>query len=285
MSENKELKLKYGSSSDCGRRPYQQDDYLTITNLFGLKDTHLFAVFDGHGDDGAKASQYIKKILPDFLNKYKDDFLKDSRATLNKIYDEMADMLCENEEIDTYISGTTAVIAIFHDNKLIISNVGDSRVVVGIEDEQGNITAKQMTIDHNCYNKEEYDRIIAKGGRVEALQFGENTFGPLRIFKGSLPYPGLVVSRSLGDEVARRLGVISKPDINILEIDDKLKFCVLATDGVWDGLSNDEVVEIVNANLDDPQRASEQVTQGSLDGMDKLQIDDNTTNVCVILSH
>ncbi|ORX39486.1 hypothetical protein BCR36DRAFT_588259 [Piromyces finnis] len=280
----KEMVLKYGSSSDCGRRPYQQDDYLIITNLFGLKNAHLFAVFDGHGDDGAKASQYIKKILPDFLNKYQSKFLQDSVATLNTIYDEMADMLCENEDIDTYISGTTAVIAIFYDNKLIISNVGDSRVVVGIEDEKGNITAKQMTVDHNCYNKEEYDRIISKGGRVEALQFGEESFGPLRIFKGSLPYPGLVVSRSLGDEVARRLGVISKPDIKILEIDDKLKFCVLATDGVWDGLSNEEVVEIVHANMDNPQRASEQVTQGSLDGMDKLQIDDNTTNVCVVLS-
>lgn len=281
----KELKLKYGSSSDCGRRPYQQDDYLIITNLFDLKDTHLFAVFDGHGDDGAKASQYIKKILPEYLNKYKDKFLENSRATLEQIYDEMAEALCENEEVDTYISGTTAVIAIFHDNKLIISNVGDSRVVVGLEDDKGNITAKQMTVDHNCNNKEEYDRIIAKGGRVEALQFGEESFGPLRIFKGSLPYPGLVVSRSLGDEVARRLGVISKPDISIIDIDEKLKFCVLATDGVWDGLSNDEVVEIVNANKDDPQKASEQVTQGSLDGMDKLQIDDNTTNVCVVLSY
>lgn len=285
MSGTKELKLKYGSSSDCGRRPYQQDDYLIITDLFGLKDTHLFAVFDGHGDDGARASQYIKKILPDFLNKYKDNFINDPKTALNKIYDEMADMLCDNDEIDTYISGTTAVIAIFHDNKLIISNVGDSRVVVGLEDEKGNIVARQMTVDHNCYNKEEYDRIIAKGGRVEAIQFGEESFGPLRIFKGSLPYPGLVVSRSLGDEVARRLGVISKPDISIIEINEKLKFCVLATDGVWDGLSNDEVVEIVYANMDDPQRASEQVTQGSLDGMDKLQIDDNTTNVCVVLSH
>jgi serine/threonine protein phosphatase PrpC len=258
---------------------------LIITDLFGLKDTHLFGVFDGHGDDGAKASQYIKKILPDFLNKYQSKFLEDPRATLNIIYDEMADMLCENEDIDTYISGTTAVIAIFHDNKLIISNVGDSRVVVGLEDENGNITAKQMTVDHNCYNKEEYDRIVSNGGRVEALQFGEESFGPLRIFKGSLPYPGLVVSRSLGDEVARRLGVISKPDISIMDVDDKLKFFVLATDGVWDGLSNEEVVEIVYANMDDPQRASEQVTQGSLDGMDKLQIDDNTTNVCVVLSH
>jgi len=58
----------------------------------------------------------------------------------------MAEALCENEEVDTYISGTTAVIAIFHDNKLIISNVGDSRVVVGLEDDKGNITAKQMTV-------------------------------------------------------------------------------------------------------------------------------------------
>jgi len=58
----------------------------------------------------------------------------------------MADMLCDNDEIDTYISGTTAVIAIFHDNKLIISNVGDSRVVVGLEDEKGNIVARQMTV-------------------------------------------------------------------------------------------------------------------------------------------
>ncbi|KAI8054099.1 hypothetical protein BDF22DRAFT_743072 [Syncephalis plumigaleata] len=50
---------------------------------------------------------------------------------------------------------------------------------------------------------------------------------PLRIFKGSLPYPGIVVSRSLGDDVAQRLGVLS-------------------TDGVWDGMSNQEVATFVD---------------------------------------
>lgn len=279
------LKLKYGSSSDCGRRPYQQDDYLIIPKLFNMNNTNLFAVFDGHGEDGGKASQFIKQILPEALDKNKDLFLKNPKDTLISIFQEMSNELCENESIDTYISGTTAVIAIFHENKLIVANVGDSRVVIGLEDAEGKILSKQLTVDHNCSNKEEYDRVISKGGRIEALQFGDESFGPLRIFKGSLPYPGLVVSRSLGDEVAKRLGVLSIPDVYIMDVTTKLKFCVLATDGVWDGLSNDEVVEIVQANKNDPQKASEQVTQGSLDGMDKLQIDDNTTNVCVVLDH
>lgn len=127
--------------------------------------------------------------------------------------------------------------------------------------------------------------------------------GPLRIFKGNLPYPGLVITRSLGDSVAGKIGVLCEPDVVVRDVSDFGGFVVLASDGVWDAFpSTQEVVDIVAPYYQDwktrnssstrkssglsskeAQEASLALTKTSLEALDKQQLDDNITNIIVFL--
>jgi serine/threonine protein phosphatase PrpC len=111
------------------------------------------------------------------------------------------------------------------------------------------------------------------GARVDQLEFEGGKEGPMRVFKGNLPYPGIVVTRTLGDSCISKQGVLCVPDVVIHTIDPTVDaFLVLASDGVWDGLTNDEVVEITRANIADPSKASRVLTKKSITGMKKRQM-------------
>ena len=53
------------------------------------------------------------------------------------------------------------------------------------------------------------------------------------------------MSRSLGDEVARKAGVVWDPEIREIELEEQDKFIVQASDGIWEFMSNREVIDIV----------------------------------------
>jgi serine/threonine protein phosphatase PrpC len=119
--------------------------------------------------------------------------------------------------------------------------------------------------------------------------------GPLRIFKGTLPYPGLTVTRSFGDSVASRLGVLCEPEIMVHPISTKSGdfALVLASDGVWDGIPKPEtVIQIIQRTVKKGKpgviaptvatEASKAIVQQAVKGLNQLQIDDNVSNVCVL---
>lgn len=58
--------------------------------------------------------------------------------------------------------------------------------------------------------------------------------------------PGLAMSRSLGDYVAQSVGVSPEPEFNIYDISPDDRFIVIASDGVWEFLSNEQVAQIVS---------------------------------------
>ncbi|KAJ3129955.1 hypothetical protein HK098_007221 [Nowakowskiella sp. JEL0407] len=279
MASCHRMPFTYGVSSDIGRRAQQQDDFLIRDAFFGLPDCQLFAVFDGHGSEGAKVSAFVKKTLPEILLPLKESFIREPVTTLKSVFATLNEKLNDTPAIDTYMSGTTAVLVLIIARKMVVCGLGDSKVVMGRQGSLG-VEPIQLTTDHNCTNKVEFERVIACGARVDKMDPSGD--GPLRIYKGSMPYPGLVVTRSLGDTVATKLGVLCEPDIKILDIIPNDKFLILATDGVWDGLSLKEVVNIISKESD-PTKASEMITKHSLEGMDKNNIDDNTTNIVVFL--
>jgi len=90
------------------------------------------------------------------------------------------------------------------------------------------------------------DRIIASGGKVEPYRdnFG-NFVGPERVWKKEGDVPGLAMSRSFGDEIAHTIGVIVNPEINEYQLLNEDKFIILASDGIWEFISSEEVVNIV----------------------------------------
>ncbi|KAI9348762.1 phosphatase 2C-like domain-containing protein [Zopfochytrium polystomum] len=282
------MRVSFGTSTNIGRRPSQQDEYLVQEDVFeGSPAASLFGVFDGHGSEGGKASTFTRQIFPEVLRRHKDEFLDDPVEALKAVFRDVNTQLAENDAIDTYMSGTTAVVLICleADDRVVIANVGDSRVLLGRKEGDDDAwAAVQLTTDHTCSNPDELSRVKSSGARIEQLTIGEDKDGPLRIFKGTLPYPGLVVTRSLGDAVAGRLGVLCEPEVIDMKVNPKRdRFFILGTDGLWDGLDIDVAVSIA-AKYKDPMKASSVLTKRALEGLDKKQIDDNVTNVVIYVN-
>lgn len=111
------------------------------------------------------------------------------------------------------------------------------------------IEAVALSSDHKPGEPEEKKRIEKAGGRVGLTAPGQ----PLRVFQrhGSMIYPGLAVSRSIGDQWTSHLGVISTPDVKEYELSegDHDLFLILGSDGLWEWLTNQQAVNIVASCL------------------------------------
>lgn len=69
--------------------------------------------------------------------------------------------------------------------------------------------------------------------------------GPYRIWLKEQQIPGLAMSRSMGDMVAKSVGVIHEPEIMIRKLEPADKFIILASDGIWEFISSQEAVDMV----------------------------------------
>ena len=74
----------------------------------------------------------------------------------------------------------------------------------------------------------------------------EEEAGPFRVWAYGEYYPGLAVSRSIGDIDAKKLGVIPNPQIVEYNIDESTKYLLICSDGIWEYISNEEAMEIGN---------------------------------------
>ena len=100
----------------------------------------------------------------------------------------------------------------------------------------------ELSRDHKPDLPEEKIRIERSGGRVDKI-FG---MGPYRVWFKNEDYPGLAMSRSIGDRLAHKVGVSDIPEIKEFSIEDTTPLAVvLASDGVWEFMTNEEVSEIV----------------------------------------
>ncbi|KAI8048073.1 hypothetical protein BDF22DRAFT_658588 [Syncephalis plumigaleata] len=87
---------------------------------------------------------------------------------------------------------------------------------------------------------------------------------------------------------AQRLGVLCEPEVQVRELTPDDCYLILATDGVWDGMSSQEVATFVDreacsdSNVD-AATASSRLNEVALKALDANQIDDNISNVCVFI--
>ena len=95
--------------------------------------------------------------------------------------------------------------------------------------------------------EEERHRIKQSGGKIKRMKNEKGQpVGPWRVWKPGCQYPGIAMSRSIGDEVATDLGVIGEPMIKTLEIQPgRDRYVILGSDGVWDAISNLDAVNFV----------------------------------------
>jgi serine/threonine protein phosphatase PrpC len=168
-------------------------------------------------------------------------------------------------------------MAIIRGNHVTGVNIGDSRVILGKE-EAGRMVAQDITFDHKPESPKEKERILACGGRVFAVEYDDGIDGPARVWLGHMDIPGLAMSRSLGDVVAHSAGVISEPEFTEYELNPSTdKFIVVATDGLWEFISNQETVDFVEAQNTPADAVDVLVTEAATRWMHEEQVIDDTT--------
>lgn len=248
--------FRHAAKSQKGFVPYNrnkvnQDREVVVYGLQGDEDIALFACMDGHGEFGHLVAAYVKNKLPYYLEQ-QENLKTDTPAAMTNAIKDLVDALAKENDINCTFSGTTCVFAVKVKDVMYVGNIGDSRCVVGRTGSDGRITTIALSEDQKPENPEEKKRIIANGGRVEPLPGppGEDC-GPPRVWLAEVDVPGLAMSRSIGDDVSQSVGVISVPEIRKHDITDQDKFAIWASDGVWEFISNQEAVKLVNENIDD----------------------------------
>lgn len=253
---------------------------------YGIEGGAFCGVFDGHGKNGHLVSNMVRNRLPSLLLNQKNalekirtpaddksfqhqvaktdiksipnkDFLNWQEACIGafKVLDKEI-MLQEN--LDCSTSGTTAVVVVRQSEDLVIANLGDSRAVLGTMTENG-IKAVQLTTDLKPGLPNEAERIRNCNGRVLALK------GEPHIQRVWLPHedsPGLAMSRAFGDFLLKNHGIIAVPDVFHHHLTPDDQFIVLATDGVWDVLNNNQVASIV-MEAESEQEAAKAVVEAA----------------------
>ena len=176
--------------------------------------------------------------------------------------------------------------AIVRDNKVYVNNIGDSRIILGRAKSNGEFEAVPVSDDHKPDRPDEQARIEERGGRVFAIEYDDGIDGPARVWLGNMDIPGLAMARSLGDVVAHSAGVISDPEYHITDITPADKIMVLASDGLWEFISNQEVIDmIVSTGMKDPRRAIDMlVEESNARWMREEQVIDDTTIIVAFLN-
>ena len=236
----------FGSSSIQGRRPSQEDRCFARERMPG--GCSFFAVYDGHGGD--RAARFATDVMCErFVNSAafkKLDIVKALKQAFHQTETEFLNIAGREGLRD----GTTAIVAVVQEDTLTVAHVGDSR---GVLCRGGK--AVVLTEDHKPDLEPEKRRIEALGGFVS--------------FIGCWRAMGiLAMSRAIGDLFLKPY-VSAEPDVRAMPIVAADEFIVLASDGVYDVLNNEQVVQIARSAAS-PEEAAHLLTEsayvaGSLD--------------------
>lgn len=269
----------YAAVSKKGEAPYglkkQNQDALVVAEHESTASI-LLCVFDGHGEEGHRVSQYLRARIPDAVFQH-PLFGEDVGAAMTDAVHEVEQELVEDDCIDCRLSGSTAVMAVVRGRQLTVANVGDSRITLAVGTKVAGRSGKTRTVikaeavsrDHKPESPQERARIEEAGGRVFAIDYGDGEDGPQRVWLGDADLPGLAMARSVGDVVAKWAGVISMPEITTRTLASTDKFLVLASDGLWEFMEDQEVVDMVRPR---PPRADPPWSSPSASSSSSAQI-------------
>ncbi|PON96196.1 Protein phosphatase 2C [Trema orientale] len=267
----------WGSVSIIGRRPEMEDAVAAVPRCIRIpikmligNDTvngiaqnlthvtsHFYGVYDGHG--GSQVANYCRErihlALSEELGIIKDD-LSDENVEENQGVWERAFTSCfqrVDDEIGGKVSGSsnrsegdasdamfepvapetvgsTAVVALVCSSHIIVANCGDSRAVLCRGKEP-----MPLSVDHKPNREDEYARIEASGGKV--IQWnGHRVFGVL------------AMSRSIGDRYLKPW-IIPEPEVMFVPRAREDECLILASDGLWDVMTNEEVCEVARRRI------------------------------------
>lgn len=236
-------KIEKGRFGNCifvtaamqGWRPSMEDRF---SNFIDTKDsTYFFGIYDGHA--GSQTAQQLSETLHFMVKQTQNYKHGDVPGAATEGFIEMDGHLNADQKLTEDISGSTAILLIFdaHHNHMYAASVGDSKCIISC---QG--IAQELSIDHLPTNPDEFLRIKRAGGFVNHDRVN-----------GSL-----AMSRAFGDFIfkqnedlsAEDQAVTCKPEVYHRDVSSQYdEFLVLATDGVWEVLEPQQVVDFVRIRL------------------------------------
>ena len=245
----------YAYNSSMGNIRDYNEDTITATKITINNDNnnennfYFFGVYDGHGGSGC--SLYLKNNLHLNIKNFSKESIKEGIKFTEENF-------LKNEALDKKgeikdQSGSCGIIAMIQKNKCIIANVGDSRLVI-----YKNNKVFFSTEDHKPGSNIEKERIMKAGGKIyqtpslfPLYQNGKEIEIPWRVLPGRLS-----VSRTFGDVEAKneKFGgnknvIVALPDITEIELNEEFNLIVLGCDGIFDVLSNEEILECIKIVL------------------------------------
>lgn len=240
--------LRYSSSAMQGWRVSMEDAHIHEPSLAqaGAGRIGFYGVFDGHG--GELAAKRCAQLFIDFLKKQPGwEAAVASGGIPEKIKEVYSDA---HFELDAYLrqmpvfqtgedrSGSTSITSIVTPTHWIVANTGDSRCVLA-----SGGAAVAMSEDHKPTNEGETQRIYKAGGIVEAGRVQ----GDLAV---SRAFADFGYKNNTAIDASKQM-VTVMPDITIRQRSDQDEFLVLACDGIWDVMSNEECCNFVRGEMMD----------------------------------
>ena len=249
--------------NSSGEQKTNQDALVCKTNINNIKDFNIFGVLDGHGPEGHYVSEFAAEFIPSqIINHPEIKALKDPQQIYFKLKENncsiitqafiAADLKLKTVDFDSIESGSTCCLIIHVGTHIICANSGDSRALV-VFDHPGNTNKSNfnlwnvtpLSVDFKPEMPEERERIIMSGGVVEQMkdELGEGC-GPYRVWVKGKDYPGLAMSRSIGDLKGKEVGVIPNPGILEYDLNNSTRFVIACSDGVFEFMNNRTVMEL-----------------------------------------
>lgn len=232
-------RITHGSHLVKGKSNHAMEDCLVCEfKQVHNNDLGLFAIYDGHM--GHDVANYLQThLFNNILNEH-DVWTDTVNATRRAYHSTDKDILAKAFELGK--GGSTAVTAmLINSQTLIVANVGDSRAVIS---KKG--VAEQLSVDHEPNREREI--IESKGG------FVSNIPGDVPRVDGQL-----AVARAFGDKSLKR-HLSSDPDVAIELIDNDVDLIILASDGLWKVMSNQEAVDCIK-NMKDAKAAAKHLSE------------------------
>ncbi|XP_058109512.1 probable protein phosphatase 2C 24 [Magnolia sinica] len=241
---------KYGMSSVCGRRREMEDAVSIHPSFFQRKpqipgNLHFFGVYDGHGCSHVamsckdrmhgllaeelgrgevEPSEWKEVMERSFLRMDMEVVGGENNSTV------VVHCRCEKQTPDCDAVGSTAVVAVVGHDKIVVANCGDSRAVLC-----RNGKPVPLSSDHKPDRPDELQRIQAAGGRV-IFWDGPRVLGVL------------AMSRAIGDNYLKPF-VSSEPEVTVTYRSPDDECLILASDGLWDVVSNSMACDIARMCL------------------------------------
>lgn len=256
-----------GSFATCGPRETMEDTHFLLPHMCDQRDIHFFGIFDGHR--GAAAAEFSARALPRLLRSLSysispaESLVRafiETDASFRSVLD------CHRKSRGSinkdWHPGCTAIAALLVGNKLYVANAGDCRAILC---RAGHAIA--LSKDHVASGLQERERIVKAGGEVK-----------WRIDTWRVGAAALQVTRSIGDDDLKP-AVTAEPEIieTCLSSDDE--YLVMASDGLWDTISNEEVVSIIRDTVKEPNMCSKRLATEAAQRGSK----DNITVIVVFL--